>query len=169
MKLKFAFLMVLVMAGVTGSALADASVTMNGVHNCCGACEKGITKAVTSVDGARVVIDGEAVTITGKNTPTMKKAVAALMEAGYAGTGEGIDAPAAAASTKKLSGTTTVSGAHLCCGKCVKAVEGALKAVKGITGSKVESKAREFTVEGEFTEGELIAALNKAGFTGTVK
>jgi periplasmic mercuric ion binding protein len=167
--MKTTLLNLVVAAGLTGVAFADASITLNGVHNCCGGCEKGITKAIQSVEGATAVVDGESVTITAKNTPTAKKALESLMAAGYAGTGEGVEVPATAASTKKLSGKTTVTGAHLCCGKCVKAVQGALKEVKGITSSTVESKAKEFTVEGEFSEGELIAALNKAGFHGTVK
>lgn len=166
--MKNSLLTLLALISLTGAALADATITLNGVHNCCGGCKNGITKAVTSVKGATAEVDGETVTITAKNTPTAKKALAALFDAGYSGTGEGITAPETAASERKLSGAT-VSGAHLCCGKCVKAVEAALKEVPGITGSKVESKASEFTVEGEFTEGALIAALNKAGFHGKVK
>lgn len=166
--MKTSLLTLLVISGLTGAALADATITVNGVHNCCGGCKNGITKAVTSVKGATAEVNDETVIITAKNTPTAKKALEALLDAGYAGTGEGIAAPETASSQRKLSGAT-VTGAHLCCGKCVKAVEAALKEVPGVTGSKVESKASEFTVEGEFTEGALIAALNKAGFHGRVK
>jgi copper chaperone CopZ len=166
--MKKTLLTLVVAAGFTGAVFADASLTLNGVHNCCGGCEKGITKAIESVKGATAAVDGETVTITVKNTPTAKKALEALMEAGYAGTGEGVEAPKAAASDRVLKGAT-VSGAHLCCGKCVKAVEKAVASVKGITGSSIESKASEFTVEGEFREGDLIAALNQAGFNGQVK
>lgn len=166
--MKTSLLTLLVISGLTSAVLADATITLNGVHNCCGGCKNGITKAVTSVKGATAEVEDETVTITAKNTPTAKKALEALLDAGYAGTGEGIAAPETASSQRKLNGAT-VSGAHLCCGKCVKAVEAALKEVPGVTGSKVESKASEFTVEGEFTEGALIAALNKAGFHGKVK
>lgn len=166
--MKSTLLTLVVAAGLTGAAFADASITLNGVHNCCGGCKNGITKAVTSVKGATAEVDGETVTITAKNTPTAKKALAALMEAGYAGKGEGVEVPETARSQRKLKGAT-VSGAHLCCGKCVKAVDAAVKSVAGVTGTKIESKASEFTVEGEFSEGELIAALNEAGFHGKVK
>ena len=155
-------------AALASAAHADATLTLSGVHNCCGGCKNGITRAVESVKGATAVVDGETVTINAKNTPTARKAMEALMEAGYAGTGEGIEAPKEASSKRMLKGAT-VSGAHLCCGKCVKAVEAAVKTVPGVTGSKIESKASEFTVEGEFSEGALIAALNQAGFHGKVK
>jgi copper chaperone CopZ len=151
-----------------GSVLADASLTLEGVHNCCGGCERGITKAVESVKGATVTVDGETVTISAKNSTTVKKAVAALFDGGYAGKGEGVETPKAASSDRKLNGAT-VTGVHLCCGKCVRAVEAAVKTVPGITGSSIESKATQFTVEGEFTEGVLIAALNAAGFNGSIK
>lgn len=166
--MKTSFLILGVVAVLSGSVLADATITVNGVHNCCGGCAKGITKAIESVKGATAAVDGETVTITAKNTPTVKKAFEALVGAGYSGTGEGIEAPKEASSTRVLKGAT-VSGAHLCCGKCVKAVEKAVASVKGVTGSKIESKASVFEVEGEFSEGDLIVALNKAGFHGVVK
>ncbi len=118
--------------------------------------------------GATALVEGETVTITARNSSTAKKALEALLDAGYAGSGEGIEAPRSAASTRVLK-SATVSGAHLCCNKCVRAVEKAVASVKGVTGSQIESKASEFTVEGEFSEGELIAALNQAGFHGKVK
>lgn len=166
--MKNSLLSILIAVGLTGSALADASITLNGVHNCCGSCKTGITKAIESVKGATAQVDGETVTVIAKNTPTVKKAVEALLEAGYYGTADGGETPKSASSTRMLKGATVV-GAHLCCGKCVKAVEQAVASVKGVTGSQIESKAREFTVEGEFSEGDLIAALHHAGFHGKVK
>ncbi len=166
--MKNSLLALAVAAGFAGSVYADASITLNGVHNCCGGCKTGITKAVESVKGATAEVSGETVTITARNTPTAKKAVEALLDAGYFGEAEGAEPPKTAASSRVLKGAT-VSGAHLCCNKCVRAVEAAVAGVKGVTGSKVESKAKEFTVEGEFSEGELIAALNRAGFHGKVK
>ncbi len=166
--MKKLLLPLLIVASLTGSAFADAAITLNGVHNCCGGCKTGITKAIESVKGATAQVEGETVTITAKNSSTAKKALEALLDAGYYGSGEDSEAPKTAASAKVLKGAT-VSGAHLCCNKCVKAVEQAVASVKGVTGSKIESKAKEFSVEGEFSEGDLIAALNQAGFHGKVK
>ena len=45
----------------------------------------------------------------------------------------------------------------------------AVTEVPGVTGANIENKATSFTVEGEFKEGDLVAAMNKAGFHGSVK
>jgi hypothetical protein len=37
---------------VAGLAAADSSVEVKNVHLCCGACVKGVDKAVKTVDGA---------------------------------------------------------------------------------------------------------------------
>ena len=145
---------------------AETTIVMTGVHNCCGGCEKGITKAASKVEDATIAIDDETVTITAKKESDAKKAVEAIRAGGYYGSIEGEEAPTA--STKVLKGAT-VENVHLCCKKCVTAVEKALKDVKGVTGSSIESKADSFTVEGEFSEGDLIAAMNAAGFHGSVK
>ncbi|MCB1208793.1 MAG: cation transporter [Verrucomicrobiales bacterium] len=153
---------------LTTFARAEATVTLEGVHNCCKSCATGITKAATSVKGVTAEIDGTKVTLTAKNESSAKKAVEAIMDAGYYGTtGAEASTTAAAPASKKLKGAT-VTNVHLCCGKCVKAVDAAVKTVAGVTGATIESKATSFTVEGEFDEAELVAALNKAGFQGKV-
>jgi hypothetical protein len=45
----------------------------------------------------------------------------------------------------------------------------AVKSVAGVTETNIVSKESTFTVKGNFTEGDLLAAMNKAGFTGEVK
>lgn len=157
----------LVVAALTVvGAQADTTVVMDGVHNCCKGCANGINKAVASVKDASAEIDGETVTITAKNSTGAKKAVEAVMDAGYYGKMDGEEA--AAASDKVLKGAT-VEGVHLCCGKCVKAMTAAVTEVAGVTGANIENKATSFTVEGEFKESDLIAAMNEAGFHGSVK
>ncbi|MCB1226900.1 MAG: cation transporter [Verrucomicrobiales bacterium] len=147
-------------------AHAETTVVVNGVHNCCKSCANAITKAVGSVKGASATADGDTVTITAKNESGAKKALAALQDAGFSGEIEGSEP--ATASDKVLKGAT-VEGVHLCCGKCVKAMTAAVTSVPGVTAAQIENKATSFTVEGEFKEGDLIAAMNKAGFHGKVK
>src|SRR5438445_654695 len=60
----------------------------------------------------------------------------------------------------------TVNEVHLCCGKCVKAVNAALGEVKGITSNTAEKGAKSFEIKGEFNAKEVFAALQKAGLTG---
>ena len=98
----------------------------------------------------------------------------ALRDAGYYGTFAGASgasetsSSAASASPQKLV-SATVTGVHLCCGKCVTAAKAALADVPGITENTVANKAKSFTVKGSFTEAELVAALNKQGLHGKVK
>lgn len=155
---------------LSATVRAEASATLTGVHNCCKSCANGITKAVGSVDGATAEVSGDKVTITAKNKTGLKKAIEALADGGYYGKEEGAESTAAApaADGKKVK-SATVEGVHLCCAKCVKAVDAAVKAVAGVTGHTAESKAKSFTVEGEFSTAELAAALNKAGLNGKIK
>ena len=151
-------------------AAAETTITLSGVHNCCKGCANGITKAAAGIKDTTVTAEGDKVTIVAKSKSNAKKAAEAILEAGYFGTSDAeSDSKAASAAKpgKKLT-SATVTGAHLCCNKCVTAVADAVKTVPGITGSNIVSKEKTFTVEGEFTEAELIAALNKAGFHGTV-
>jgi copper chaperone CopZ len=151
-------------------ASAETTITLSGVHNCCKGCANGITKAAADLKDTTVTAEGDKVTITAKSKSNAKKALEAIMAAGYFGTAEGeTDSKSASAAKpgKKLT-SATVTGAHLCCNKCVTAVADAVKTVPGVTGSNIVAKEKTFTVQGEFTEAELLAALNKAGFNGTV-
>jgi len=155
---------------VTSLASAETTVTLSGVHNCCKGCTNGIVKAASALKDVTVTAEGKIVTITAKSKSNAKKAVEAIMAAGYYGTSDAEEKATASTSSapaKKLT-EATVSDIHLCCGKCATAMTDALKAVPGITENTVASKATSFTVKGEFTEAELVAAMNKAGFHGTV-
>jgi copper chaperone CopZ len=147
------------------SAHADSTVTLTDVHNCCKSCTNGITKAVSSVPGATATIGTEktTVTITAKSDADAKKATAALLKAGYFGSG----AEAGTASDAKVK-SATVTGVHLCCGKCVDAFNKAVKEA-GATGSDATKGAKTVKVEGDFSPKDLLAAMNKNGFNGEVK
>jgi copper chaperone CopZ len=154
----------------SGLVQAETTVTLNGVHNCCKSCTNGIVKAAASIKDVTVTAEGKTVTINAKSKNNAKKAVEAIMAAGYYGTSDDTEKASAgtSASSKKLT-EATVNGAHLCCQKCANAMADAVKSVPGVTEHTVASKASSFTVKGEFTEADLIAAMNKAGFHGTVK
>lgn len=154
---------------VAGISQAETTVTLEGVHNCCKSCTNGIVKAGTSVKDVTVTAEGKTVTVVAKTKMGAKKAIEAIMEAGYYGTpSEAAEATSAAKAEKKLT-EVTVTGAHLCCQKCVNAMTDAVKAVPGVTEYDIQNKAKTFTVKGEFTEADLIASMNKAGFHGSVK
>ncbi|MEZ0387883.1 MAG: hypothetical protein ACAI34_12490 [Verrucomicrobium sp.] len=143
---------------------AESSVTLNGIHNCCKGCENGITKAITKVDGATAAVTKTSVTITAKSKGDVDKAVESLLGAGYYGEGATVKAVA-----DKQVKSATVSSTHLCCGKCVKGVDEAIKTVKGATKHNATKGEDSFTVEGEFNLNDLQAALNKAGYNGKIE
>jgi len=162
---------------LTASVNAATTLTMTGVHNCCGSCAKGITKAGSIGEGVTIDVPEKSttVTITSKKKGDAMKAAEAIIAAGYFGKIEGGEPSKSASkstvSTKPEAKMTkaTVSGVHLCCKKCEVAAADAVKTVPGITKSDIVAKATSFTVEGEFTKSELTAALNAAGFAGDIK
>jgi len=154
---------------VAGISQAETTVTLEGVHNCCKSCTNGIVKAGTSVKDVTVTAEGKTVTVVAKTKMGAKKAVEAIMEAGYYGTPSETAETASAPKTEKKLTDVTVTGAHLCCQKCVNAMTDAVKAVPGVKEYDIQNKAKSFTVKGDFTEADLIASMNKAGFHGTVK
>ncbi len=158
---------------VTSLLNAETTITLSGVHNCCKSCTNGITKAGSSVEGVTVAAEGKTVTVTSKSKSGAKKAVEAIMAAGYFGTSDAAEEKSAsslstAKPAKKLT-EATVSGAHLCCQKCANAMIEAVKSVPGVTEHTIVSKASTFTVKGDFTEADLLNSMNKSGFTGVVK
>jgi len=58
---------------------------------------------------------------------------------------------------------------HLCCGKCVKALNAALGTVPGVTGNTAAKGVKTFEVTGDFNDKEVFVALQKAGLTGQEK
>ncbi len=163
-------LTLLVAAALTTFAQAESSVKLTGVHLCCKSCVKGVEKAVGTVSGVTAASDAEAetVTLTAPDAATVQKAVDALVAAGYFGKSEN---PAikvsdtSGAKDAKVS-ALTVNDVHLCCGKCVKAVNEALGEVKGVTSNTAEKNAKSFEIKGDFSPKEVFTAFQKAGLTG---
>src|SRR4051812_42210749 len=61
----------------------------------------------------------------------------------------------------------TVSGTHLCCGQCLKAVDTTLKDMAGVKSkSKQGPKKIEITADNDETAQKAIDALAEAGFYG---
>ncbi len=150
-------------------AQAETTVTMTGVHNCCKSCTNGIVKAGTSAGkDITVTAEGKTVTITTKKKTDAKKAVEAIIAAGYFGKVEGEESASKTTKTEAKIAKATITGVHLCCQKCANAAIAAVKNVSGITKHDIVSKAQSFTVEGEFTKAELAAALNAEGLAGTI-
>jgi copper chaperone CopZ len=165
---------VVVALGLAFSArAADVSVTITDVHLCCPSCVKGVATATAEVNGltAKADQDSETVTLTGPDTATVQKGADALVAAGYFGKSSDasikINADTGAKNQKVQS--IKIEGLHLCCGKCVKAVNEALGTVPGVTGNTAAKGAKTFEVTGDFNDKDVFAALQKAGLTGKEK
>ncbi|MCD6052158.1 MAG: hypothetical protein K0Q55_3576 [Verrucomicrobia bacterium] len=152
-------------------AMAETKVKLSNVHLCCGSCVKGIEASVAKVEGAKVVAsqDDGTVTITAPDDDVAKKAVNAVGKAGYYGKS---DHAKIKINDGKLDDTKVtslkVTGLHLCCGKCVKAFDAAVKKVDGVTAHDAENKGKEATITGNFSPKALIASLNEAGLNAKV-
>jgi periplasmic mercuric ion binding protein len=149
---------------------ADSTFKISGVHLCCKGCVTGVEKAVAEVHGATVSVDKDAGTVglAGPDTATVQKATDALVAAGYFG--KSSDAKikindSTGAKGKKVQ-SLQVNGVHLCCGKCVEAVDGALKSVSGVKAHTAVKGAKSFEVTGDFNDKDVFAALQKAGLAG---
>jgi copper chaperone CopZ len=163
-------LAVLVSLTLTSSA-ADVTSKLSDVHLCCKGCVNAVEKAVGEVDGAKAEIDADAgtVTLSGPNKATVQKAANALVKAGYFGKSEGgVKLDSATGATGKNVQSVRVEGVHLCCGKCVKAVDKAVKSVNGAKQHNATKGAKTFEVTGDFNDKELFAALQKEGLAGKV-
>jgi copper chaperone CopZ len=152
------------------SARAENSTKISGVHLCCKGCVSGVEKALEKVDGAKAEVDQDngTVTLTGPDSATVQKAADALVKAGYFGksSDEKIKLDSATGAKGEKVQTLHIEGVHLCCAKCVKAVDKAVKSVDGVKDQTAVKGAKTFDVTGDFKDDEVFAALQKEGLTG---
>lgn len=153
------------------------SVSIKGVHLCCGSCSdsaeaaleglKGITKAGT--DRNTKLIAFQAAT-----KEDALEALKSLAKEGFYGTAtfgkEELKWPDSGAKKGQKVTTVVIEGVHLCCGACVTGSKDALEKLASATEIDIDRNAEIITVKGkELDEAEVIGALNKGGFFGTVK
>jgi periplasmic mercuric ion binding protein len=164
-------ILVALLALSTG-ARAETKVTLSGVHLCCKGCINAVEKAASSVAGAAAVCDKDARTavVTAPDNATAQKAVDAIVAAGFFGASGDpavkVSSTSGASDAKVTS--ATVSGVHLCCGKCATAANDAAKSVPGVQGSDAAKGSTSFKVTGDFSAKELASALEKAGLSGKI-
>src|SRR6185369_819628 len=151
---------------------ADVSTKISGVHLCCQSCVKGVEKAVAPIKGVTAAVDEDAgtVTLTGPEKAAVQKAADALVAAGYFGKSSDVGIKLATDTGAKGTKVQTLKleGVHLCCGKCVTAVDKAVKSVPGVKDHTAKKNAESFEVTGDFNDKEVCDALQKAGLTGKV-
>jgi copper chaperone CopZ len=163
----------LVLALTLTARAADVTVTITDVHICCQSCVKGVAKAVADVPGLTAKADEDASTVmlTGPDTATVQKGADALVAAGFFGKSSdpAIKINADTGAKNQTVQSIKIEGLHLCCGKCVKAVNEVLATVPGVTGNTAAKGAKSFEVTGNFNDKAVFDALQKAGLTGQEK
>ena len=162
----------IVCAGLVSVSAAEVHAKISDVHLCCQGCVKGVQKAVATVEGvkAEVAQDDGTVTLVAADAATLQKAADALVAAGYFGTcnESGVRLNAASGAKGEKVQSLKIEGLHLCCGKCVKAVDRAVKSVAGAKEHTAVKGAKSFEVTGDFNDQDLLTALQKEGLTGKV-
>ena len=156
------------------AATSQAQVQVSGIHICCGKCVKDIGAALGDVDGVSGVScdrDAKAVSFAGSDEKAVKAGLAALAKAGFYGSANAGNLNVTFPTEKVKKGTTADEivfyGVHLCCGKCVKSVGGALK---DLGEPACDREAKTVTLKGSgINVAKALAALNKAGFSGSLE
>ncbi len=161
---------VIALALVVSARAADVTAKISDVHLCCNSCVKGANAAIATVPGVTAVVDKdeETVTLTGADAATVQKAADALVAGGFFGTSKDVKLDASTGVKDAKVQTLTISGVHLCCGKCVKSVNEAVKTVPGVQATTAKKGDTSFDVTGDFNGKDVMAALQKAGLTGKV-
>jgi copper chaperone CopZ len=151
---------------------AEVHAKISDVHLCCKGCVEGVEKAVAKVEGVKADVDQDdgTVTLTGPDAATLQKAADALIAAGYFGKCDeaGVKLSSVTGAKGEKVQSLKIEGVHLCCGKCVKAVDRAVKSVPGAKEHNAVKGAKSFEVTGDFNDQELFTALQKEGLTGRV-
>lgn len=158
--------------GLVSVSAAEVHAKISDVHLCCQGCVNGVQKALGKVAGVKAEVNQDAgtVTLVAADTATAQKAADALVAAGYFGKCDDSDVKLSAvcgAKGEKVQ-SLEIEGVHLCCGKCVKAVDRAVKSVAGAKEHTAVKGAKSFEVTGDFNDQELFTALQKEGLTGRV-
>src|SRR3954468_10681942 len=125
--MKNIFLSAFVASALIASVQAAETAKISDVHLCCNSCVKGAQKAVADVKGLDIAVDKDAgtVTLTGPDAATVQKGANPLIPAGYFGkSSDGkVKLESDTGAKDKKVQSAKIEGVHLCCGKCVTAVD----------------------------------------------
>ena len=166
------FLLLTALALPLAARAADTTAKISGVHLCCQGCVSGVEDAVGKVSDVKATVDQDegTVTLSGPDVATVQKGANALVAAGYYGKSseESIKIVNETGATGKMVKSVKLEGAHLCCPKCVKAVDKAVTSVPGTKTQTATKGAKTFEVTGDFNDKELMTALQKEGLAAKI-
>lgn len=159
----------MLLAGVATLLLAAsayaADVKVTKIHNCCGACAKGITTALTGAGATNIVPKETEVTFSAADPD---KAVKALFDAGFSGKVEGAKTPADGLEKAEPAKTLKLGGVHNCCGGCTNAIKEAVKSFGTVT-IKPRETTFILTSDKEMDPKAVLKALREAGYNARLE
>jgi copper chaperone CopZ len=152
------------------------TVTVKGVHMCCGGCKSLAETALADLTGVdKVVCDlnTKAIEFKAADEKAVARGIKALAEAGFYGKAnhdkKTLAFPKSGAKKGLKSNVVLLSGVHLCCTACVSASHKALLKVRGVTVIDIDRNAKSIKLTGDAMDTmEVVEALNRAGFFGQI-
>jgi len=151
----------------------EIKVELRGIHLCCQGCVNAANTALMSVEGvhSRCDMENGTVTLTAKDDAAAQKALDALAAAGFYGISDNQSLVMKQVETLPAGKVKSVkvSGIHNCCGPCCDAIKQAINTVRGVTSDTAKPRVTTFAVTGDFYAGDLVRALNRAGFSALVR
>jgi copper chaperone CopZ len=150
-------------------------VTVSDLPICCGASVQAIQQAA-SIAGvqAQVDQDQQAVVLTAEGYDDVERALESLARAGFYGQIED-DTQAGKVQFPPIrtpEGNVpqlVIRHVYNGCRCCSDAIIAALESVDGVSSYTVQPKVESFVVKGNFNAGEVVAALQDAGFYPTIE
>lgn len=154
-----------------------ATVTIRGMHLCCGGCVDGAKGALDGIDGVSDVkadVNSKSVIFAAKNEKAAQKGIDALASHGFFGKAafgkKDLRFPEIAVKKGEKRDTITFTGVHLCCGACRKAVHEAMIKLDGMSSMEIDAADERVKLLGAgMSLQDAIDLLQKAGFYGTLE
>jgi copper chaperone CopZ len=155
------------------AATEPGKAILTGLHICCSGCKNRIEELGEGEedDDVKISIKGDAVHVKGDSDREAQAAVDRIMNGGFFGKS---NSETVVVYTPESGGgkhdELEVSGVHLCCGKCVNAVEDALEEVPNIDDIDIKKGEKKFVITGKKVDAAKIgAALNGVGLSGKAR
>ena len=151
---------------------APESVSVKGVHLCCGGCQsiaEDALKDLKGVSGISCDLNTKVISYKAVDQKTAETGIKALAAAGFFGTAafknKKLEFPESGAKKGARANSISLTNVHLCCTACVTASQKSLESVKGVTLIDIDRSAKTIKLTGDAVSiPEAVRALNKAGF-----
>jgi copper chaperone CopZ len=164
---------VMLSCGVTQAG----TVTVKGVHLCCGGCTAAATEALENVKSVEQIscdLNSKIISFDVPDKKTAQLAIESLAKGGFFGTAAYEDKPlkypeSGAKKGEKVN-EATIYGLHLCCDSCVTQAQEALSKSDRISSMEFDRAKGTVRLIGQQIDlHSTIGLLNKAGYYGQLK